>query len=43
MQNVTSVCSSSAWVESTELYGSTTAFETCGAGVIANESFGLRP
>ena len=28
----TSVCSSSACVDSTELYGSTTAVETCGEG-----------
>merc|ERR1719197_2187365 len=28
----TSVCSNSEWVESTQLYGSTTAVETCGDG-----------
>ena len=38
-----SVCSRSACVESTELYGSTTAFDTCGAGEMHIESFDLRP
>merc|ERR1719178_68751 len=43
MQKVQSVCSSREWVESTELYGSTTAVDTWGEGEMAKESLDLRP
>merc|ERR1719424_35514 len=42
-QIATSVCSRSACEESTELYGSTTAVATCGAGEIVNASLDFLP
>merc|ERR1719456_707033 len=39
----TSVCSRREWVDSTELYGSTTAVDTCGDGYTQNPSLDLRP
>jgi hypothetical protein len=42
-QKVQSVCSRSAWVLRTELYGSTTAVETMGDGETAKLSLLLRP
>jgi len=42
-QKVQSVCSSKAWVDSTELYGSTTAVDTCGEGEMAKLNLDLRP
>merc|ERR1719191_1051478 len=40
---VTSVCSRSECTQSTQLYGSTTAVETCGHGHTVNESFDFLP
>jgi hypothetical protein len=42
-QKVQSVCSNSAWVLKTELYGSTTAVLTRGDGDTAKLSLDLRP
>merc|ERR1719146_361746 len=36
---VTSVCSRSEWTQRTQLYGSTTAVDTCGQGQTVNEIF----
>merc|ERR1719265_100725 len=40
---VTSVCSSSECTQSTQLYGSTTAVDTCGQGQTVNESLDFLP
>merc|ERR1719412_928191 len=39
----TSVCSSKEWVDRTELYGSTTAVDTCGEGYTVNPSLDFFP
>merc|ERR1719482_1399856 len=40
---VTSVCSSKEWTHNTQLYGSTTAVETCGQGQIVKDNFDFLP
>merc|ERR1711907_203867 len=40
---VTSVCSRRLWTQSTQLYGSTTAVDTCGHDHTVNEIFDFLP